>query len=192
MLRKFTFSCVALLALLVLQGTVRADPIITLSGRAGTGVTASILNYTLVPAGSGRSTFNFTIRNTSSSGVLTNIGFSLPGNRANTFVLNNASGDGSYVIRNDVQGNATGIDTEMDFALLTRKTNGGVPNNFNGGYTASGIDPGQDATFSITGDFSGMTAQQIASSIYARFQAVGQNGGSDVAGGPGNNSPSRP
>jgi hypothetical protein len=198
MLHKLLLSLIAVVGLTLLSSTAKADPIITLTGRAGTGVTASIFNYTLVPAGNGMQKFTFSIRNTSSTGTITNIGFDLPGNRPNTYVLNSATlinpnGDSiHYVLGDDVQANATGLNTTMDFALLTLRNNNGVPNNFNGGYVQSGIDPGQTAIFSITGDFSGLTAQQVASSIFARFQAIGPGGNSDVAGGPGNMSPSAP
>ena len=68
----------------------------------------------------------------------------------------------------------------FDFALLTG-------NNFGGGDAAEGIGPGQSATFSITGDFSGMTAEQIARSLSLRFQGIGPNDESTVGEpGPGN------
>src|ERR671939_443977 len=46
---------------------------------------------------------------------------------------------------------------------------------------------GNTSTFTIKGDFSGLTAAQVANSIFARFQNVNP-GGSDVAG-PGNPNP---
>ncbi|HEX8339083.1 MAG TPA: hypothetical protein VF621_20345, partial [Pyrinomonadaceae bacterium] len=73
----------AAIAMFALSSVARADTI-TLTGVNGTGVTATVSNYSL----SGN-TFTFTITNTSvapgSTGTITNIGFALPGDRANNF-----------------------------------------------------------------------------------------------------------
>ncbi len=170
--------------LMAVSAVTNADTI-TLTGRAGTGVTAQISNYTLTG-----NQFCFTITNTSTApgtiGTITNIGFDLPGNRTATSFT--ATGDGSYALVNNVQANATGLNATFDFALETTKLNGGISKNFNGGFVQSGIDPGASATFCVTGNFTGLTAQQIASSIFARFQNV-NNGGSDVAGSGGGGTP---
>jgi hypothetical protein len=64
--------------------------------------------------------------------------------------------------------------------VLSNKTNGNP--TFGGGDVKDGIAGGTSATFVISGDFSGLTADQVARSIFARFQAV-NGGGSDVAAG---------
>jgi len=63
----------------------------------------------------------------------------------------------------------------LDFAYIT-----GV--NFDGGTPTIGLDNGQTLNFMVTGPFVGMTEQDIANSLFVRFQRVGANGeGSDVA-----------
>ena len=72
-----------------LSSVARADTV-TLTGINGTGVTATITNYSL--AGN---QFTFTINNTSVSpnttGTITNIGFALPGDRPNNYTLISSS-----------------------------------------------------------------------------------------------------
>jgi hypothetical protein len=156
---------------MTLQAAAKANSI-TLVGRAGTGVTATVSNYTLV-----NNQFCFTITNTSVApntiGTITSIGFNLPGSNLGTFTLTSASNPNYRLVAN-VAANATGLGTTLDFALLTGP-------NFNGGSSPNnGILPGTSATFCITGNFSGLTADQVALSIFARFQNV-TPGGSDVA-----------
>src|ERR1051325_5757385 len=73
----------------LLSSAARADTV-TLVGINGTGVTATVTNYSL----SGN-TFTFTINNTSTApgttGTITNIGFALPGNRSNNYTLVSSS-----------------------------------------------------------------------------------------------------
>jgi hypothetical protein len=161
----------AAVLLVTLHAAAKADTV-TLVGRGGTGVTALVSNYSL----SGNQ-FTFTITNTSVApgtvGTITSIGFALPGTNRGSFSLTSSSNP-NYRIAADVQANATGLNTTLDFALLTGP-------NFNGGASPNnGILPGTSATFTITGNFSGLTAQQIAMDIFARFQNV-TPGGSDVA-----------
>jgi hypothetical protein len=156
---------------MTLHAAAKADTI-TLVGRAGTGVTAQVSNYSLVG-----NQFTFTITDTSVApgtvGTITSIGFNLPGTNLGTFTLTSET-NSNYRLATNVSANATGLGTTLDFALLTGP-------NFNGGGSPSnGILPGTSATFSVTGNFSGLTAQQIAMDIYARFQNV-TPGGSDVA-----------
>ncbi|MFN2455155.1 MAG: PEP-CTERM sorting domain-containing protein [Pyrinomonadaceae bacterium] len=180
MIRKLLLTTAAAMMLMAVSAVSYADTV-TLTGRAGTGVTAQISNFTLTG-----NQFTFTITNTSTApgttGTITNIGFDLPGNRTATSFV--ATGDGNYSLVNGVQANATGLNATFDFALETTKLNGSVSRNFNGGFVQSGIDPGLSATFTVTGNFTGLNAQTIASSIFARFQNV-NNGGSDVAGSGG-------
>jgi hypothetical protein len=176
MFRKTFLTVAAAVALLALSSSARADTV-TLTGINGTGVTASITNYSL----SGN-TFTFTINNTSvapnTTGTITNIGFALPGNRANNYTLVSSSNP-NYSIVYDLNATSGSQNLVSSFDLvLTNKSNGNV--TFGGGSVNNGIAPGTSATFVITGDFSGLTGQQVAQAIFARFQNVNP-GGSDVA-----------
>ena len=180
MFRKALLTTAAAIAIFALSSVARADTI-TLTGINGTGVTATVSNYSLVG-----NQFTFTITNTSvppgSTGTITNIGFGLPGNRPNTFTLISSS-NSNYAIVHDQNATAGAQNLVSSFDLvLCNKTNGNC--NFGGGTVANGIAQGTSATFTISGDFSGLTADQIAQAIFARFQAV--NGDlSDVAGNTG-------
>jgi hypothetical protein len=179
MFRKALLTTAAAIAMFALSSVARADTI-TLTGVNGTGVTATISDYSL----SGN-TFTFTITNTSvppgSTGTITNIGFALPGDRANNFTLVSSTNSNYSVIYDQkAQAGAQNFASAFDLVLCDKK-NGNC--NFGGGSVQNGIAQGTSATFVITGDFSGLTAEQIARSIFARFQAV--NGDlSDVAGNP--------
>ena len=176
MFRKALLTTAAAISIFALSSVARADTI-TLTGINGTGVTATISNYSL----SGNQ-FTFTITNTSvppgSTGTITNIGFALPGDRLNNFALVSSTNN-NYKIVYDQNATAGSQNLVSSFDLvLCNKTNGNC--NFGGGTVANGIAQGTNATFVISGDFSGLTADQIARAIFARFQAV--NGDlSDVA-----------
>jgi hypothetical protein len=166
----------ALLFLSLSPAQAFADPI-TLTGVNGTGVTASITNYTL----SGN-TFTFTITNTSvanPTGTITNIGFALPGDRPNNYTLTSSTNP-NYFIAYDLNATAGAQNYTSTFDIALMDKPNGNP-TFGGGSVNNGISPGLSATFTITGDFSGLTAEQIARSIFARFQNVSTGGGSDVA-----------
>ena len=180
MFRKALLTTAAAIAMLALSSVARADTI-TLTGINGTGVTATVSNYSL----SGN-TFTFTITNTSvapgSTGTITNIGFALPGDRTNNFTLVSSTND-NYKIFYDLNATSGSQNLVSSFDLvLVNKTNGNP--TFGGGSVNNGIAGGTSATFVISGDFTGLTADQVARSIFARFQAV-NGGGSDVATGPG-------
>ncbi|HEX8687983.1 MAG TPA: PEP-CTERM sorting domain-containing protein, partial [Pyrinomonadaceae bacterium] len=130
--------------------------------------------------------FTFTITNTSvppgSTGTITNIGFALPGERLNNFQLVSST-NSNYKIVYDLNATAGSQTMVSNFDLVLFDKKNGNP-TFGGGSVQNGIAQGTSATFVITGDFSGLTAEQIARSIFARFQAV--NGDlSDVATNPG-------
>ncbi len=176
MFRKMFLTTAAAMVLMALSSVARADQV---NFAGGFGATATVSNFTL----SGN-TFCFTITNTSASGSITAIGFDLTGNRPDTFALApvhaGETTNPNFTIAQDVaaQGGAVtsaGVNRGVfDFALLTGS-------NFGGGKVAEGIGPGQSATFCITGDFSGMTAQQIAESISVRFQGIQPGDQSTVA-----------
>ncbi|HEV2762404.1 MAG TPA: hypothetical protein VGV38_05355 [Pyrinomonadaceae bacterium] len=162
----------------------KADPIVFFGGRSGTGVTAQVSNYSLTG-----NTFTFSVRNTSSTGTITAIGFDLPGNRPNNYTLS-YSNYPRMAIKMDVSA-SSGAETMcgtncgvFDLALMSGKTYGG-------GNVRFGIQAGSTATFTITGDFTGMSAQQVAESLSLRFQGVGPRDLSDVAE-PTATSPSTP
>ncbi|MFL6335013.1 MAG: PEP-CTERM sorting domain-containing protein [Pyrinomonadaceae bacterium] len=180
MFRKALLTTAAAIAMFALSSVARADTI-TLTGINGTGVTATVSNYSL----SGN-TFTFTINNTSvapgTTGVITNIGFALPGTRPNNYTLVSSS-NSNYFLAFDLNATAGSQNIVSSFDLvLMDKSNGN--STFGGGSVNNGIAGGTSATFVITGDFSGLTADQVARSIFARFQNVNP-GGSDVAGNPG-------
>jgi hypothetical protein len=176
MFRKALLTTAAAISIFALSSVARADTF-TITGINGTGVTATISNYSLTG-----NQFTFTITNTSvapgSTGTITNIGFALPGNRSNNFQLVSST-NSNYALVHDLNATSGSQNLVSSFDLvLTNKTNGNP--TFGGGSVNSGIAGGTSATFVITGDFAGLTAEQIARSIFARFQAV--NGGdSDVA-----------
>lgn len=169
MMRRFLTLSIAVLGLLVFSTVARADSF-TVTG-INTGVTAQI-NITQLTSNS----LTFTLTNTSTgstTGKITSIGFDLPGNLSGTYVLQSATNP-NYRIALQVAGNASGINTTFEFALLTGP-------NFNGGGNPNqGIIEGASATFTVTGNFSGFTQQQIAQGLFVRFQDVNP-GGSDVA-----------
>ena len=176
MFRKALLTTAAAIAMFALSSVARADTI-TLTGINGTGVTATVSNYSL----SGNQ-FTFTINNTSvapgSTGTITNIGFALPGNRANNFTLISST-NSNYAIAYDLNATSGAQNLVSSFDLvLIDKTNGNP--TFGGGSVNNGIAGGTSATFVISGDFTGLTADQVAHAIFARFQAV-NGGGSDVA-----------
>lgn len=165
MFRKMLLSAAAAVMMLALHSAAQADPVVVTSQF---GVTATVSNFSLVG-----NTFTFTINNTSSTGAITGLGFNLPGN-FNSFALQNTS-NVNFVLSNDVgaQAGAQNFTSSFDFALLTG-------NNFGGGIVAEGIGAGQSATFTVTGNFQGLTANQISALIFARFQGIGPGDQSDV------------
>ena len=179
MFRKALLTTAAAIAIFALSSVAKADTIV-ITGVNGTGVTASISNYSLVG-----NQFTFTITNTSvppgSTGTITNIGFGLPGDHLNNYTLVSST-NSNYKIIFDESASAGAQNFVSSFDLvLCNKESGNC--TFGGGKVANGIAQGTSATFVISGDFSGLTADQIARSIFARFQAV--NGDlSDVAGNP--------
>lgn len=154
MFRKIFFSAAAALMVIALQSAAQADPL----------VTASVTSYSLVG-----NQFTFTVKNTSSSGSITAIGFNLPGTRSGTYALGSSTHAGFESMTNvKAQAGAQTSTSTFDFALLTG-------NNFGGGTVREGIQAGTSGTFSVTGDFSGLTASQIANALFLRFQGIGPN-----------------
>jgi len=164
MIRKMLLTSAAAFMMLALSVIARADAVTTTSMANATPmptVTATISNYSLTG-----NSFTFTICNTSSTGSITALGFNLPGTDRGTFTLTSSS-DPDFAIQSQVKAQA-GAQTStpnLDFALITGK-------NFGGGKVGEGILPGTCATFTVTGNFSGLTADQIANLVFARFQGI--------------------
>lgn len=170
MKRRILLSFAALLSVLAISATARADTF-TFTG-INTGVTGTV-NITQL----NNNLLTVTITNTSTgavTGSITSIGFDLPGRQANTYTLVSSTNP-NYRLETEISGNASGIARTFEIALLTGP-------NFNGGGNPNkGIIAGASATFSVSGDFSGFSQQQIAEGMFLRFQDVNAGGGSDVA-----------
>ena len=174
MIRRLALSVAAAVAVLALSSVAHAD---TVFFQGGSGANATVTNFTL----SGNHTFTFTLTNTSVAGRITAIGFDLTGERPNTFQLAGASN--GFTLAHDVLAEAGAVTTaginqgSFDMALLTGDSFGNGPGN-------GGIAPGQSVTFTLTGDFSGMSAQQLAASLSLRFKSLGEGGGQSAVAEP--------
>jgi hypothetical protein len=150
--------------------TARADTF-TFNG-INTGVTGTV-NITQLS----NNLLTVTVTNTSTGtvqGKITSIGFDLPGSGSGAFTLVSST-NANYTLITQLDGNASGINRTFEIALLTGP-------NFNGGGNPSrGIIEGASATFTISGNFTGFSQEQIASGMFLRFQDVNAGGGSDVA-----------
>ena len=170
MKRRILLSFTALLSVMAISATARADSF-NFAG-INTGVTGTV-NITQLS----NSLLTVTITNTSTgavTGSITSIGFDLPGAQGNNFTLVSSTNP-NYRLETEVSGNASGIARTFEIALLTG------PNFNGGGNPNNGIISGASATFSVSGNFSGFSQQQIAQGMFLRFQNVNAGGGSDVA-----------
>lgn len=155
------------LLLLVIAAGLQAAPI---NFTGSFGATATVNNQTLVG-----DQLTFTLFNTSASGVVTSLGFDLPGSFANTFVLNSAS-TGTFLLSHDMNVTAGAQANESEFDVVLR-----TGPNFGGGTPGNGIGAGLNSTFVVTGPWGGLTADQIVQSLSVRFQAIGAYDKSTVA-----------
>ena len=129
-------------------------------------------------------TLSFSLDNTSTFDTrVTGVGFDLIDG---DFTANNSSGldgfaganVGAFIFSDAALGNVPQFnDAVLDFGFVT-----GNSGSFAGGSPNDGLSPGGGVlNFSVTGDFLGLTDEQLASRIFVRFQRVGENGeGSDV------------
>jgi hypothetical protein len=184
MFKKALLTTAAAIAMLALSSVARADTI-ALTGINGTGVTATVSNYSLTTV-NGVQQFTFTITNTSvapgSTGTITNIGFALPGDHGSFALVSSTNSNYSLVLDKNATSGAQNLVSSFDLVLCDKTK--GPCNTFGGGDVKAGIAGGTSATFTISGDFGNLSADAIARSIFARFQAVNGDG-SDVAA-PGN------
>jgi hypothetical protein len=157
--------------MLSLAGTSAQADTFTFSG-INTGVTSTV-NITQLS----NNLLSFTVTNTSTgpiTGKITSIGIDLPGTGNGSFTLVSAT-NSNYTLATLVTATAAGINRTLDLALLTGS-------NFNGGGNPNlGIIEGASASFTISGDFTGFSQQQLALGMFLRFQDVNAGGGSDVA-----------
>ena len=161
--------------------TARADQI-TVSGNADPNLQATI-NITSLTNGS----ITFSVTNVLVPGVtstITGIGFELPG-----VITANSPGTcgptlaecGNFTLTpvvDNTPGNVPQFPAAvLDFAIITGP-------QFTGG-NPPGINQGLTATFTVTGNFTGLTQAQFLAGVYVRFQSVSDpafpNVGSDVA-----------
>jgi len=167
-LRKIAIS-LAMFASITLGAfaTARADSFLVV-GNSNPNATATLNIISL-----SNSQLVFSVTNTS-LGVVTGVGFDFAGSP--TFSLGSASGGvGTYVLCTSC-GNVPQFNSAvLDFGLVTHA------DNFAGGNPPSGTGPGLTTpVFTITGNFTGLTQQQIADAVYIRFQALTTNPDSDV------------
>lgn len=177
--RRLFFLTPAVLAVALASAlSANANPV-TISGNANPNLQATI-NITSLNDGS----TTFTVSNVLVSGVtstITGIGFDLPG-----IVVANSpglcSGDCGNFGANPTVSNSPGNVPQfnsvvLDWGLITGP-------GFTGG-NPPGINQGQSATFTVTGNFGGLTIGEFLAGIYIRFQSVVDpnfpNVGSDVA-----------
>ena len=159
------------LMMLALVGTSARADTFTFTG-INTGVTSTV-NITQLS----NNLLSITVTNTSTgpiTGKITSIGIDLPGTGNGAFTLVSTT-NSNYTLGTLVAGNAAGINRTFDIALLTGSnfTGGGNPN--------LGIIEAASASFTISGNFTGFSQQQLALGMFLRFQDVNAGGGSDVA-----------
>lgn len=173
----------ALLAAVLLGSTLtaKADQV-TVSGNSDPNLQATI-NITSLTNGS----ITFSVTNVLVPGVtssITGIGFELPG----TITANTPGTCGPTLaecnnftltpVVDNTPGNVPQFNSAtLDWAIITGP-------QFTGG-NPPGINQGATATFTITGNFTGLTQAQFLAGVYVRFQSVSDpafpNVGSDVA-----------
>jgi hypothetical protein len=165
--------------------TAKADQV-TVSGNANPNLQATI-NITSLTNGS----ITFSVTNVLVAGVtssITGIGFELPG----TITANSPGTCGptlaecnNFTLTPTVDNTPGTVpqfgSATLDWALITGP-------QFTGG-NPPGINQGATATFTVTGNFTGLTQADFLAGVYVRFQSVVDpnfpNVGSDVAHDPG-------
>lgn len=180
-LKKFLTAFAVFGILALAQGTAKADQV-TVSGNADPNLQATINITSLTNV-----SITFSVTNVLVPGVtstITGIGFELPGT-----ITANSPGTcgptlaecGNFTLTPVVStspGNVPQFPAAvLDWALITGPS-------FTGG-NPPGINQGLTATFTVTGNFAGLTQAQFLAGVYVRFQSVVDpafpNVGSDVA-----------
>jgi hypothetical protein len=136
------------------------------SGNADPNLQATI-NITSLTAGS----ITFAVTNVLVAGVtssITGVGFELPGTiTANTpgACAGNCGNFTATPVVSNSPGNVPQFPAaNLDFAVITGP-------QFTGG-NPPGINQGQTGTFTVTGNFTGLTQAQFLAGVYVRFQSV--------------------
>lgn len=172
-LRQIAIALVGFLILGVGSAiTARADSFLIV-GNSNPNATATLTITSLT-----NTQLSFTITNTGSSGVVGAVGFALPGTGTYTLASispSNQPGNQNFVFSTN-PGNVPQFNgVTLDFAMVTHA------DNFAGSNPPRGVQAGQtSSTFTINGDFTGLTQQQIAAAVFVRFQALNTNPDSDV------------
>ena len=158
--------------------TAKADQV-TVSGNSDPNLQATI-NITSLTNGS----ITFSVTNVLVPGVtssITGIGFELPGVITANTPGACAGNCGNFTATPTVSNSPGNVPqfpaANLDWAVITGP-------QFTGG-NPPGINQGQTATFTVTGNFTGLTQAQFLAGVYVRFQSVSDpnfpNVGSDVA-----------
>ena len=163
----------ASLVLLLLLGTsaAHAGTVVDFSGNAnGSLATGSIL-ITLAADGN---SFTGAITNTAPFDArITGFGFDFGVSDLDytgTPELIDPSTGAAFTFKDGSLGNVPQFnDVGLDFGYVTGK-------KFTGGFPNAGLDNGHTISFLISGAFAGLTEAEIGSSIYVRFQRVGDDG----------------
>ena len=174
LLRKAGLMAVAFFAL-TFGGALTAKADVVVIGNANGSLATATVDCTLVNA----TTFRFTVQNTSPFGArITGVGFDLP----NVAGLGNFAASGAiptgFTFSTDLGNVPQFNNAVLNFGFITGA-------DFAGGGNG-GIAAGSTATFTVTGNFAGLTEDQICNSIFVRFQSVGANGQLSDVGVPGN------
>ena len=186
MLKTFRNLALSVGALILFNAAIaRADTVQIVGNANGSLATATVT----CSFNAQTNTFTFTINNTSPFDArITGIGFDLPpAGNASASGLNGFTGNVTFQpagvgfsFSDGDLGNVPQFNSAvLDFGFITGSNfAGGDPNDG----LPPGIDPGDEATFVISGSaFAGFTEQQICNAILVRFQRVGADGqGSDV------------
>jgi hypothetical protein len=177
-LKNFVLALAVFGLLTLSHATAKADSV-TVQGNSDPNLQATI-NITSLTNGS----ITFSVTNVLVGGVtssITGIGFELPGTITANSPGTCAGNCGNFTATptvNNSPGNVPQFNAAvLDFAVITGAS-------FTGG-NPPGINQGQTATFTVTGNFTGLTQAQFLAGVFVRFQSVSDpafpNVGSDVA-----------
>jgi hypothetical protein len=170
MFNRLSLMLLATVGIMMASAAARADAVVVV-GNSNPNATATLNMISL-----SNNQLVFTVTNTS-AGVVTAVGFDLPGSRG-AFTLASITaqpGNQNFTLSLNSGNVPQFSNTLLDFALVTHQ------DNFAGGTPQLGLASGAtSAIFTVTGNFGGLTQQQIAQAVYIRFQALTTNPNSDV------------
>lgn len=181
-LKKLAFALVVTAIISVTSVTAQADQV-TVVGNSNPNLQATI-NITSLSSGS----ITFSVTNVlvgSVTSTITGIGFELPGTITANTPGTCAGSCGNFNAATTVTNSPGNVPqfsgVTLDWAVITGP-------QFTGG-NPPGVNQGQTATFTVTGNFTGLTQAQFLDGVYVRFQSVVDpafpNVNSDVAHTPG-------